>query len=231
MLLLLSLSVSLIVFSDVCIKASAVDRSIVFTRIERDAGIDIFGSQLPFNVTINGVQSSGTFTLSSASLLQCSSFNLATNNAFSSTTDIMDYVWLVYKANVSPGGNYSDFSIDCPVYFSDSARGAFAISGSGALTNAGSDNLIASYPDNYFNTFYAVSMNNQADSSLANYYGYVQFYYRDTDNYNYYRYFRPIPYDFTGGQQITNIYFEHIPVSSDGSVFFLVCALSSHNAF
>ena len=213
-------------FSSVSIDAYASDRTVIYTQIQRSAGIDIFGSQIPYNVTQNGVTTSGYFVLTENIVTDSTQFNCDQNSVLNSSNQVMQYEWLIYTANAGANNSqdYCDFVLDIPVTFSDSARGIFAMSFTGLLNNGretSSDNAIALYPNNYFNSIHAISQNTQASASLADYYGYFRLNYASqgvSDTYV----VRSILYDFSGGQTISSVYFQHVRPGISGDFMFAI---------
>ena len=224
MLLLLSLSVSLIVFSDVCINASAADRSVTYTKITRSAGIDIFGSTIPYNCTSGGVTTSGQFVLQNDLVDSCTAINVDSNSVMNSSTQVLDYDWLIYTTTALSSQGYADFEISLPVTISDSARGAFLMSFTGLLNySTTTENSILQYPDNYLNSsqIQAISQNTSASQNAADYYGYIRLDYSYNGVSDYF-YYRPIVYDISGGIQSMTIKFEHVRSTYDGQFSFAI---------
>lgn len=201
-------------------------RDVTYQKITRSAGVDIYGSTINYNVTYEGVTTSGQFVLQDAIVYDSTSINVDANSVFNTTNQVMQYDWLIYETTAIPSQGYADFDITLPVYMSDSARGAFLMSYTGLMTysttNENSANL---YPFNYVynSTYKALTQNTAVSQSASDYYGWVRLDYTYTQSgTNDYYYYRPVVYDITGGIQFLSVHFEHVRSSYDGTFSFAI---------
>ena len=92
------------------------------------------------------------------------------NDVIAAADDLPFYVYSTDSLNISPSSLVS-INIPLDIYFTGGFRGAL-----GTCVNFGSvtdsKNIIASYPDNVFGLYRALSANTAADSSLSNFYNY-----------------------------------------------------------
>lgn len=122
-----------------------------------------FGDSFPAKIRSTGssVWSDTTFTFQySRSAPSITGYNLASNFFADNSSEFADYDILVYQCTALDLDNH-DLLIDLPMYFPDYAIGAFAVTNRldgwswSGITQ--SENVIATYPDNWYTDFDAIA--------------------------------------------------------------------------
>lgn len=149
-----------------------VSAAVTFTKWSVQETLAFYGSDIPFNYTINGTTQSGTFHALpyNSNVNRITGLNIeqntVINGASGSAYDIIMYCTNDFIATPSDS---IDIDIPIDLYYTGGFR-SFVGCMVGFNNVTSSDNLITNHPDNVFGLQRAPSANSSADSSLANYY-------------------------------------------------------------
>lgn len=218
-------------FCNKSLDASAEDQSQIH-KLSALTARGFYGDTLSCNYSINGVRYSADLTFFGSVYSDesgsggggrgvWSGINADRDSFF--THSYLDYDVLLYATN--PIGSYTleDVTIyGCDTYFDEYARGCFAASVNNGLKQnpVNNNNLISAYPDNYFDSFHAISANSEVSSIFADYYGVSTIYFNNDYNIG----LRMIPYEFTNGGSVQTIHFDSVGTGSYGHfIFAIVC--------
>lgn len=218
-------------FCNKSLDASA-ENELQVNKLTALTGRGFYGDTLTCNYSINGVRYSADLNLFGSVYSESSGSGGGGRGVWSGinadpssffTNSYEDYDVLLYATD--PIGYYTleDVTIyGCDTYFGEYARGCFAASVNNGLKDnpVNSSNLISAYPDNYFDTFHAISANYSASSNLADYYGVSTIFFNNDYNIG----LRMIPYEFTDGGSVQNIHFDSVGTGSYGHfIFAIIC--------
>lgn len=202
-----------------CIDALAVDTVI---KIETQTGISFFGNSLTCNYKYNDTQYTTTLQYI-GSVSGFRGINVDSNTIMSDSATVQSYDCICYSGSTAAPyasfGMLHDVFIDCPIYFSDYARGGFGAT-SPASTSSVNDamNSRINYPDNYVGDFQGISANTAASASLVDYYGVIQ-----TNTVSGYSWnWRPILYEVQEATFFEGVYFDNIMADYNGNLLFVI---------
>lgn len=151
------------------IDVSAVE---TYTKWSVQETLAFYGSDIPFNYSINGVTHSSTFhALPYNSITnKITGLNIEQNSVINGASGSM-YDIIMYCTNdfIATPSDSIDIDIPIDLYYTGGFR-SFVGCMVGFNNVTSSDNLITNHPDNVFGLQRALSANSSADSSLSNYY-------------------------------------------------------------
>lgn len=191
-----------------------------------------YGDTLSCNYSINGVRYSSDLTYFGCVYAESSGNAGGGRGVWSGmngdpdsffTRSYQDYDVILYATEPLGAVTLEDVTIyGCDTYFGEYARGCFAASVNNGFKDnpVNNSNLISAYPDNYFDSFHAISANYEVSSILADYYGVSTIFFNNDYNIG----LRMIPYEFTNGGSVQSIHFDSIGVGSYGHfIFAIIC--------
>lgn len=201
-----------------CLDASA-ETSVY--KVESFSGRSFFGDSIPFTYKNNDVLYSGTLEYAGDISGTYRGSNIDANSIMDSQITVNSYDCIMYKASTNAGqfGYLHDVIVDCPVYFSEYARGGFGMtSPSSTSTVTDISNSRIQYPDNYVGEFLGISANTQASSALADYYAVIT-----ADQWQGYAWnWRPLLYEVTNGVFFDDIRFDSVLCDYYGQIYFCI---------
>ena len=190
-------------------------------KVESFSGRSFFGDTIPFNYKYNDTLYSGSLTYAGDISGTYRGSNIDSNSIMDSQVTVNSYDCIMYKASTNAGqfGLVHDVVVDCPVYFSDYARGGFGMtSPASTSTVTDSANSRILWPDNYIGEFEGISANTQASSALADFYAVI-----NSDQWQGYSWnWRPLLYEIDGGGFLEEAHFDNVMCDYYGQLYFCI---------
>lgn len=151
------------------IDASAAE---TYTKWSVQETLSFYGSDIPFNYTINGTTQSGIFHALpyNSNVNRITGLNIEQNTVINGASgSVYDIIMYCTNDFIATPSDSIDIDIPIDLYYTGGFR-SFVGCMVGFNNVTSSDNLITNYPDNVFGLQRAPSANFSADSSLTNYY-------------------------------------------------------------
>lgn len=194
-----------------------------YTQMTAAEGRAFWGDNLSCDYTYDGVDY--TATLQYQGTASVNSGNIENNSIFTTGT-ASSYDIIFYKGSSVAGryGAIDNCKVYVPIYSASYVRGGFMARVSGQNTvpypndPVAVSNVIASYPNNYYGSSYALSANTAASSSLADYYNVFELTIPGGGKHN----FRSILYEYDSESYETFVNFQSIQADYYGSIFFCI---------